>query len=264
MNADFKEAFEAYLEGVIPGSGDVADAMRYALGGSGKRLRPLLLMTAAEAAGLKAQAVFPAAAAVEAIHQYSLVHDDLPSMDDDDLRRGQPTTHRAFGEAVAILAGDGLHSLAFELLGSPDLVAEVGADAALRSSAILARAAGIRGMVGGQDLDIAAHRPPRERVNRLKTGALFAAAAAMGAVLGGRPEWQAPLAAFGEELGLAFQDIDDLFDIGQDDSAGELDEAVLREGAGTHTDAAMLALAPLGTRADALRAFARMLLVREM
>ena len=256
MRPQLKDTFEAYLEGVVPGHGDVADAMRYALGGGGKRLRPLLLMTAAEAAGREASAVFPAAAAIEAIHQYSLVHDDLPSMDDDDLRRGQPSTHRAFGEAVAILAGDGLQALAFELMASPELASIVGADAALKAAAILAKAAGIRGMVGGQDLDIAGRRPPRDEVNRLKTGALFAAAAAMGGILGGRPEWEEGLSSFGEELGLAFQDLDDLFDLAQDETAESLDQTMLREAARIHTDAALSAIAPFAAAAEGLRAFA--------
>jgi len=262
LRPDLKETFEGYLAGVVPGHGDVADAMRYALDGGGKRLRPLLLMTAAEAAGREASAVFPAAAAVEAIHQYSLVHDDLPSMDDDDLRRGRPTTHRAFGEAVAILAGDGLQALAFELMASPELAAKVGADAALKATAILAKAAGIRGMVGGQDLDIAGGRSPRDEVNRLKTGALFAAAAAMGGILGGQPEWEEGLSSFGEEMGLAFQDLDDLLDLAQDQAVENRDEAMLREGARIHTDAALSAITPFAARGEGLREFARSLLLR--
>ena len=247
---------EAYLAAALPKDGEMAESMAYALLGGGKRIRPLLLLEAAEACGMEPEQVLPAAAAVEAIHQYSLVHDDLPAMDDDDLRRGRPTLHRKFGEAMAILTGDALLTWAFDQMGSRRLGREIPAERILAAVRILAEKAGESGMIGGQVRDIRGDGSFDPRgVNRLKTGALFAAAASMGAVLGGRPEWEEPLCLFGEELGVQFQAVDDRLD--QVLARGESDRAA-REA----TERAKSHLAPLGEGGRGLRAFADALLVR--
>ncbi len=209
---------EAFLDAALPpeagGAGTLPGAIRYALLGGGKRIRPALAMAAAVSVGGRARDALAVAGAVEMIHAYSLVHDDLPCMDDDDLRRGQPTVHVRFGEAIAVLAGDALHTLAFETL------AVMEAPAAIRLECIrrLAAAAGPGGMAGGQALDIEAETIPPDRagleaIHRGKTGALLGAAAALGALGGGGSPGQVEaLAAFGAELGLVFQIVDDLLD----------------------------------------------------
>ena len=191
----------------------VHKAMRYSVFAGGKRLRPALVLLGARAAGGDDDPVLPVAAAVEMVHTYSLIHDDLPSMDDDDLRRGQATCHKVFGEAVAILAGDALHTLAFEAVGSfPDPV---------RAAAMvgeLARACGTRGMVGGQAADLEAEgKPPEvaivEGIHRRKTGALIAASLRLGALGSGAGDpLLRTLSEYGERVGLAFQVVDDLLD----------------------------------------------------
>ena len=204
-------------------------AMRYSLLAGGKRLRPVLLYAAADAVGTteaRANDVDRVACALECIHTYSLIHDDLPAMDDDDLRRGVPSCHRAFGEATAILAGDGLHTLAFELLADAESI-----PAALRVRLIeaLARASGASGMVGGQAIDMAyvarsIDIATLEQMHRLKTGALIGAALRMGAILGqaGAAELSA-LDAYGRAIGLAFQVRDDILDqSGSADQLGKL------------------------------------------
>jgi farnesyl diphosphate synthase len=195
-------------------------AMRHALLGGGKRFRPFLVIESAGLFGIEAKAALDAAAAFECVHCYSLVHDDLPSMDNDDVRRGQPTVHKAFDEWTAILAGDALMTLAFEILARPQTNADAGVRAEL--TCVLARAAGGRGMVLGQMLDLEAEKrggPQRmtaERVRQLqslKTGALIAAACEAGAVLARAPnEQRAALKSYGDKLGLAFQIADDLLD----------------------------------------------------
>jgi geranylgeranyl diphosphate synthase type II len=194
----------------------VIEAMRYAVTAGGKRLRPVLALAACEACGGETTAALQPAAALELIHTYSLIHDDLPAMDDDDLRRGRPTVHRAFGEAEAILAGDALHTLAFDVLARFPLGAP--AERRLAAVAIVARRAGLAGMVGGQMADLEAERtsPDPERVRWIhvhKTAALIAASTELGAVHAGAgaPQRQA-LAAYGEALGLAFQIADDVLD----------------------------------------------------
>ena len=191
------------------------EAMRYSLLGGGKRLRPILSVAFAEAAspasGASATAE-DAACAVEYVHTYSLIHDDLPAMDDDDLRRGRPTSHKMFGEAMAILAGDALLTEAFAL------VAGGGEPERARLAAELAHAAGARGMVAGQELDVAEDRPPDieylARMHRLKTGALIRAACRMGAIAGGGDAAALAAAdAYGDAVGLAFQIADDLLDV---------------------------------------------------
>jgi geranylgeranyl diphosphate synthase type II len=193
----------------------LGEAMRYSLEAGGKRVRPILCLLAAEAVGGTAAQALPGALALEYIHTYSLIHDDLPAMDDDDLRRGRPTNHKVYGEGHAILAGDGLLTEAFGVLATADL------DPVRRAQALalLAEGAGWRGMVGGQALDLegetlAAYDLDHLRlIHRLKTGALLRASVEIGAVLGGAAsEEQAALRAYGEAIGLAFQIQDDILD----------------------------------------------------
>ncbi len=197
------------------------EAMRYSLADGGKRLRPILTLAFAEAVtgggpstslGVSGRVAEDAACAVEMIHTYSLIHDDLPAMDDDDLRRGRPTSHKKFGEAMAILAGDALLTEAFALLGT----GEEPTRAALVAD--LSRAAGAAGMVGGQVLDIAEDRPAEEayllRLHRLKTGALIRSACRLGAIAArATPEQLQAATTYGEAVGLAFQIADDLLDV---------------------------------------------------
>jgi geranylgeranyl diphosphate synthase type II len=189
-------------------------AMRYAVFGPGKRLRPALVLAACGAAGGREKDALPGAAAVELVHTYSLVHDDLPCMDDDELRRGRPTCHKAFGEATAVLAGDALLTLAFEWVARESRDAE----AARSSVAVLSRAAGSLGMVGGQQLDLLGERelPSEARtaaIHRLKTAELMAASLELGAVAAGAPPpLREGLAEFGRTIGLAFQIVDDCLD----------------------------------------------------
>ncbi|MHB8659423.1 MAG: polyprenyl synthetase family protein [Solirubrobacteraceae bacterium] len=191
------------------------EAMRYSLLAGGKRIRPVLALSTAEALGLEHAFVLPLAAAIELIHTYSLIHDDLPAMDNDDLRRGRPTCHRAFGEDVAILAGDGLYAEAFRLLlslqaGKPENV--------MGAAAELAAATGVTGMVGGQYLDVAGTAPggPEglRRLHELKTGRLIAASVLCPLLLVGRYEHVTILfRAFASELGVLFQIVDDILDV---------------------------------------------------
>ena len=203
---------EETIRGLTPGDALLDEPARYALDG-GKHLRPCLLLLAADACGGDWTRLGPAAAAVECIHAYSLIHDDLPAMDDDDLRHGKPSLHRAFGEAQAILTGDGLLTLAFELLARP--IEGLAPELQLQAVAEVAEGAGFaRGMVGGQALDLlgAARIEDWLRVAAAKTGHPLGAAAAVGALLAGRSELAAPLRAYGRELGIAFQIKDDLLD----------------------------------------------------
>ena len=219
---DWRRSFETELERRIvprPGAPEVLfDAMRYAVLSGGKRMRPLLVYAAAEALGLVPESVHGIACAVETIHAYSLIHDDLPSMDDDDLRRGRPTCHRAFGESTAILAGDALQALAFEILASDKRLAERPA-AQARLIADIASACGAAGMAGGQVLDLAAvdqaiDRAQLETMHRLKTGALIRVSATAPAVFASaRPSLRAKLDRYGELVGLAFQIHDDILDV---------------------------------------------------
>ncbi len=194
------------------------EAMRYATLGGGKRLRPFLVVETARALGRTDHGPMRAGAAIECVHAYSLIHDDLPAMDDDDLRRGRPTAHRAFDEATAILAGDALQTLAFEILADPRT--DPDAEIRVTLSAGLARAAGLAGMVGGQMLDIEAETAPapfsREEIAALqamKTGALLRFSVEAGAQLAGAgPAARAALSAYGRAVGAAFQVADDLLD----------------------------------------------------
>jgi geranylgeranyl diphosphate synthase type II len=191
--------------------------MRYSLLAGGKRIRPLLLLASAEACGTPASKVLQAACAFECLHTYSLIHDDLPSMDDDDLRRGRPTNHKAFDEATAILAGDALQSLAFELMARN--VASLAAKGGAEAVRVFAEAAGQLGMVGGQMADIEAEGKPivlkeLRFIHAGKTGALIRAAVECGSILAGAPAAKrARLRRLGEHLGLAFQVADDILNV---------------------------------------------------
>jgi farnesyl diphosphate synthase len=221
---------EEALDGLLPKPAGpharVQEAMRYAIFAGGKRLRPFLTLQSAALFGVERMHALRAAAAIEALHTYSLVHDDLPAMDDDDLRRGQPTAHRQFDEATAILAGDALLTIAFEILAEPATHPDAGRRAALVCA--LARAGGSEGMIGGQMIDIdAPHRQLGAEgiidLQRKKTGALFEFSCCAGAILGGADADQVEaMRAYARDFGLAFQICDDLIDVlGTAESAGK-------------------------------------------
>ncbi len=259
-------------------------AMRHAAIGGGKRMRPLLTVAASQLFNVDPAAALRVGCAVEAIHVYSLIHDDLPCMDDDDMRRGKPTVHKAFDEAIAVLAGDSLHEIAFELLVDP----ETHADPFVRVELIegLARASGPAGMAGGQMMDIAAETSDFDltavtRLQALKTGALIAFSVEAGAILGRLPpEGRGSLRGYARDVGLAFQIADDLLDIeGNEELAGKAlkkDEAKgkatfvslmgverARGQATMLVDQAMAHLASHGPEADLLRAIARYAIERD-
>lgn len=204
--------------GLYPGQ--LHEAMRYSVFAGGKRVRPILTLAACEAVGGDSQLALPAACALEMIHTYSLIHDDLPAMDDDDFRRGRPTNHKVFGEATAILAGDALHTEAFALLADPEVNAGLSATQRCAVIRLIARSAGAFGMVGGQvaDMDAEGGReidlPSLEFIHTHKTGKLILAALQSGALVGGADEVQLEaLSRYGEAIGLAFQVADDVLDV---------------------------------------------------
>ncbi|SPH23636.1 Farnesyl diphosphate synthase [Defluviimonas aquaemixtae] len=278
-----QDGVQAALDAALAARAEVAviHAMRYALKG-GKRLRAFLVLEGAALHGLAAKTAMPAAAAVEALHAYSLIHDDLPCMDDDDLRRGRPTVHVEWDEATAVLAGDALQTLAFELCTDPVLGP---ADRRIELVRSLALASGAEGMVLGQALDIAAESAPRaltlDEITALqagKTGALIAFAATAGAVLSNAD--RAPLAAYARALGLAFQITDDILDVeGDPEKAGKRLKKDIAAGKATFVsllgiDAAKArarelvaeaeeALASFGSAAEPLRQVARFVIERE-
>jgi len=198
---------------------DVINAMNYSLFAGGKRVRPILCMAGAEAVGGSTDSVVPVACAIELIHTYSLIHDDLPVMDNDDLRRGKPTNHKVFGEAVALLAGDGLLTLAFNLMAGYGAEKEVEKKALLRVIDLIASAAGYKGMVGGQVVDITYEgKEPDpsvvEYIHRHKTAALIAASVTAGTILaGGNKDEEKSINRYGQQVGLAFQIADDILNI---------------------------------------------------
>lgn len=246
---------DTVLEGEIARPDHLLAAMRHGVLNGGKRLRPFLVVETARLLGAPRQAARRVAAALECIHCYSLIHDDLPAMDDDDLRRGQPTVHIAFDEATAILAGDALLTLAFDILSSPET--DLPADARLLLISQLARAAGIGGMVGGQSLDLRAERvAPDEagivKLQAMKTGALLRYACAAGAIAAGADDQVlARMTRFGEIVGLAFQLADDLLDVTSD--AATLGKAAGKDaGRGKGTLVSLHGVAAVRQRLDGL------------
>ncbi len=268
---------------VAGGEARLIEAMRYATLGGGKRLRGFLVTETASLFGVPAEGALRAAASVEMLHAYSLVHDDLPAMDDDDLRRGQPSTHVRFDEATAILAGDALQTLAFETIAESRTHADAGVRIALVSA--LAQASGATGMVAGQMIDMEGEGRQLvlaevQRLHALKTGRLIRYSAEAGAILGrAEPAARARLAAYGRDLGAAFQVADDVLDAtasaaelgktaGKDQEAGKSTFVALlgtegaRDAAQTLAADAVAHLAPFGPDADRLRALARYVVER--
>jgi geranylgeranyl diphosphate synthase type II len=221
--AEKRALVDAALQGCFPESdgltSDLIKAMRYSLFAGGKRLRPILCMAGAEAVGGAGSDVLPVACALEIIHTYSLIHDDLPMMDDDDLRRGKPTNHKVFGEPIALLAGDGLLTEAFSVMTSPEMSERIPPRTLLQAIRLIAHAAGHEGMVGGQAVDIqwegrSADLEVVRFMHTHKTGAMITASVASGAILAGADESQSrAITSYGEKIGLAFQISDDILDI---------------------------------------------------
>jgi farnesyl diphosphate synthase len=258
-------------------------AMRYATLGPGKRLRPLLVTESADLFGVPMARSLRVGAAIEVLHAYSLVHDDLPCMDDDDLRRGRPTVHRAYDEARAVLAGDGLQSMAFEILADP--ATHPSAEVRIDLVRALAHAAGPAGMVGGQAIDLAAATLDLDaaavtRLQNLKTGAVFAFCCEAGGILGhASPQQRVALRAYAHDFGLAYQIADDLLDIegdaavvgkavGKDENAGKATLVGLLGVEGARRQAALLAnqaarhLDAFGDKAGLLRELAAFAIAR--
>ncbi|MGE5699615.1 MAG: polyprenyl synthetase family protein [Deltaproteobacteria bacterium] len=260
------------------------EAMEYSLTAGGKRIRPVVLLSAGGAVGGDEEELLPFACAVEYIHTYSLVHDDLPAMDDDDYRRGKPSSHKAFGEATAILAGDALLTEAFRVMGEAPL-AEKDPRRALAAVAVLARAAGAEGMVGGQQLDLSAEgsrggAADKEEIDLRKTSALLSASARIGGILGSGTGAQVEdLARYGRALGLLFQVTDDILDetgsfdemgkgVAKDKARGKLtypgsfgmEAAIAR--AESLAREALSAVSAFGSEGEALRDIVRMVAAR--
>ena len=281
-------AVDVLFAQLLADSGDGRDplyaALRHAAIGGGKRLRPLLTVAASRLFGIAEDRAIRVGTAIEAIHVYSLIHDDLPCMDDDDLRRGKPTVHKLFGEAVAVLAGDSLHAMAFEILADP----RTHEDPFVRSDLVLelARASGPAGMAGGQMLDLEAESEKLDlaaitRLQQLKTGALIEFAVEAAAIMGRiPPEARTSLRGYARNVGLAFQITDDLIDhsgsettagkrVGKDAGAGKatfvilLGEERARQQAALLVDQAIEHLADHGEEADLLRAIARFAIERD-
>jgi farnesyl diphosphate synthase len=275
---DIDEAFDELLPLPQDPRRRLVEAMRYAAVGGGKRLRPLLLTATAEMYCVQREAALRAGAAIEAIHVYSLIHDDLPCMDDDDLRHGKPTVHKAFDEATAVLAGDALHAFAFEVLADPATSGDP--FTRIELVATLGQASGFQGMAGGQMMDMVAEGsdfdlPTVTRLQQLKTGALLGAAVEMGAILGHvPPEGRTHLRGYARDIGLAFQIADDLIDhegdeaaagkaLRKDASAGKqtfvslLGPERARAQARILVDQAVAQLRSHGAEADLLRVLAR-------
>lgn len=282
--ADVDGLFDALLPVPDDTRARLVEAMRYATIGGGKRLRPLLLVSTAELFGVSRASALRAAIAVESIHAYSLVHDDLPCMDNDALRHGKPTAHLAFDEATAVLAGDALHAFAFEVLADP----ATSGDPFTRIELVrtLGQASGAQGMAGGQMMDMIAETTSYDlngitRLQQLKTGALLGASVEMGAILGHvPPEGRTHLRGYARDIGLAFQIVDDLLDhegdeklagkaLRKDDAQGKqtfvslLGPQRAREQAHFLVEQAVNHLAPHGEEADLLRAVARYIVERD-
>ncbi|HEX4836635.1 MAG TPA: farnesyl diphosphate synthase [bacterium] len=223
-----EEALDRFLPPADVRPERVHQAMRYSVFAGGKRLRPILVIAGAEVVGATPDTVLPSACAVELIHTYSLIHDDLPAMDNSATRRGRPTCHVVFGEAMAVLAGDALHALAFELLVRNGEIREIPPSRVIRAIGEVTRGIGTAGMVGGQVLDLLAVGDPLSRetvreIHRLKTGSLIRACLTIGGILGGAaPADLQILDRYGEHLGLAFQIVDDILDVvGEEEKLGK-------------------------------------------
>ena len=281
------EALDRYLpdERNLPES--IFRAIRYSIFAGGKRIRPILCLAAAEAVGGRIEEALPFACAIELIHTYSLIHDDLPSMDNDDLRRGKPTSHKVFGEGIAILAGDALLTEAFHLMSMRDGTGGVNPEACLEVICEVSRAAGHFGMIGGQVVDILSQGQKVDRetlsyIHTHKTGAMILASVRAGAIIGGADAaCRDFLSAYGENIGLAFQIADDILDvegncelIGKDTGVDEsLQKATYpallgidysKQEAKRLIADALEALSSLDHRADPLRHIARYIIQRQM
>ncbi len=277
-----EEALQAALPAEEGPEARVVESMRYSLFAGGKRLRPILSLAAAEAVGGEPEDAVPVGCALEMIHTYSLIHDDLPAMDDDDLRRGKPTNHKVFGEAIAILAGDALLTQAFVLLS--DYRASL-PERAVQIIQVVAKAASYRGMVGGQVVDMLSQNRPADletvqQMHSRKTAALIAAATEAGALAGKGAEAQvAAMARYGRSVGLAFQIADDILDIegdaellgkstGADAARGKVTYPAAvglersREAAKELVDDALTALEGFNEEADPLRLMANYVITR--
>ncbi len=280
-------ALDQYLPAEQERPQSLHKAMRYSIFAGGKRVRPVLLLAACEAVGGAIARAMPAACAMEMIHTYSLIHDDLPAMDDDDFRRGRPTNHKVFGEAIAILAGDGLLTEAFKLMANPAFAAGVDAGARMAVISEIATCAGSYGMVGGQVVDMESEGQPEmdlptvQYIHTHKTGALIKASVVAGALLGSADEKQlAAIRRYGEAAGLAFQIADDILDIegtteeigkdaGSDEARGKatypavMGLAAAKQEAAAMMDEALNALASFGAEAEPLREIARYIVERK-
>ena len=284
VRADVDSFFKTQLAATGDTRERLFEAMRHAAIGGGKRLRPLLIVAASRLFAIDRERAIRVGCAIEAIHVYSLIHDDLPCMDDADLRRGKPTVHKAFGEAEAVLAGDSLHALAFEILVDP----ETNSDPWVRCELVfeLARAAGPSGMAGGQMMDLVAEGADLDltaitRLQQLKTGALIEYSVEAASIIAKLPaEARRPYRGYARNIGLAFQIADDLIDhsgdaaaagkpTGRDASAGKatfvslLGEERARQQAGFLVDQAIEHLSGHGSEADLLRAIARFAIERD-
>jgi len=280
-----EEALDRFIPAATIRPVRLHESMRYSVLGGGKRIRPVLMLAACEAVGGDVRHALPAACAVEMIHAYSLIHDDLPAMDNDDLRRGRPTNHKVYGEATAILAGDGLLTEAFVLLSRSDVLQGVAAADRLTIVSLLATHAGTRGMVGGQMVDMEVEGNPidlpmLEYIHTHKTGALIKAAIDIGGIIGGSSsEHRDALQRYAAAVGLAFQIADDILDVtavtedlgkrsGSDQQRGKatypalLGLAQSRERARELNEVAISALQVFGQEAEPLRAIARYIIER--
>ncbi len=272
---------EAYLHSAVPGDDIVSEAMRYSLEGGGKRIRPCLTLEFCRVCGGDPEAAMPFAAAVEMVHTYSLIHDDLPCMDNDDLRRGKPSCHVRYGEANALLAGDGLLTLAFETLTKASLPGDRIAEAC----ATLAAAAGNLGMIGGQTMDLenegrAVSLETLRQTDARKTGALIRAACLLGCIAAGAsPQQRKAAADYADGIGMAFQIVDDVLDVtgdtatlgkpvGSDDAQNKSTYVTLcgldgaKKDARAFTQSAVQALGVFGEAGETLRALAESLCER--
>ncbi|HET6419754.1 MAG TPA: farnesyl diphosphate synthase [Geobacteraceae bacterium] len=279
------------LEKCLPGEDELPftlhKSMHYSVFAGGKRVRPILVLAACEAVGGRAEDAMLAACAMEMIHTYSLIHDDLPAMDNDDYRRGKPTNHKVYGEATAILAGDALLTEAFILLGSPEFGASIDPEKRLEVIGEISRCAGSRGMIGGQMVDMESEGKPEidfatvQYIHTRKTGALIKASVRSGAILGGADSGrEAALVRYGEAIGLAFQIADDILDIeGTTEEIGKDAGSDLERGKATYpavigiseskrraaelVDVALDALSGFDEKADPLREIAKYIVLRK-